>query len=54
MNSYSHDTAGGSGTSVTSLERVRVTALAEVIDTVVDNDGSADDGLGTEEGDVLV
>lgn len=49
-----HDTTGSSSTGVTSLERVGVTALSEIIGTGVNDDGSANDGLSTEQGDVLV
>jgi len=49
-----HDTTGGSSTGVTGLERVGVTSLTEIILTGVNNNGSANDGLGTEERDVLV
>lgn len=51
---HSHDTAGSSGTGITSLERIGVTSLSEIISSVVDNDGSANDGLGAKEGNVLV
>ena len=49
-----HDTTGGSSTGVTGLERIGVTSLTEIILTGVNNNGSANDGLGAEEGDVLV
>lgn len=49
-----HDTASSTAASVASLERVGVTALAQVVGARVDNDRSANDGLGADEGDVLV
>ena len=49
-----HDTTGSSSTGVTGLERIGVTSLTKIILTGVNNNGSANDGLGTEEGDVLV
>jgi hypothetical protein len=51
---YSHDTTGSSSTGVTSLERVGVSTLTEIILAGVYDNGSANDGLGTEEGNVLV
>lgn len=51
---HSHDTAGSSATGVTSLERVGVAALAEIVSTGVDDNGSANDGLGAKERNVLV
>ena len=50
----SHDTTGSSSTGVTSLQRVGVSTLSEIIGTGVYNDSSANDGLGAKEGDVLV
>jgi hypothetical protein len=50
----SHDTTGSSSTGVTSLERVGVSTLTEIILAGVYDNGSANDGLRTEEGNVLV
>ena len=50
----SHDTTGSSSTGVTSLQGVGVSNLSEIIGTGVNNDSSANDRLGAEEGDVLV
>jgi hypothetical protein len=49
-----HDTTGSSSTGVTSLQRVGVSTLSEIISTGVNNNSSANDGLGAKEGDVLV
>jgi hypothetical protein len=49
-----HDTTGGSSTGVTSLQRVGVSTLSEIINTGVNNNSSANDRLGAKEGDVLV
>jgi hypothetical protein len=49
-----HDTTGSSSTGVTSLQRVGVSTLSEIIGTGVNNNSSANDGLGAKEGDVLV
>lgn len=54
MASDLHDTTGSSSTGVTSLQRVGVSTLSEIIDTGVNDNSSADDGLGAKEGDVLV
>jgi hypothetical protein len=50
----SHDTTGSSSTGVTSLQRVGVSTLSKIISTGVNDNSSADDGLGAKEGDVLV
>lgn len=50
----SHDTASGTSTGVTSLERVGVTAFTKVVGTLVDDDGAANDARGAKERDVLV
>jgi uncharacterized protein YunC (DUF1805 family) len=50
----SHDTTGSSSTGVTSLQRVGVSTLSEIINTGVNDNSSANDGLGAKEGDVLV
>lgn len=39
---------------VTGLQRFRVVSLAQVIDTSVDDDGSADDGMRADEGEYRV
>lgn len=49
-----HDTAGSTGTGVTSLEGLGVAALSEIVSTGVDDDGSANDGVRAKEGEALV
>lgn len=50
----SHDTASGSATGVTGLERVGVAALAEVVGALVDDDGSANDRVRADKRDRAV
>lgn len=49
-----NDTAGSTGTGVTSLEGLGVAALSEIVSTGVDDDGSANDGVRAKEGEALV
>ena len=49
-----HNTTCSSSTGVTGLQGVGVSTLSEIIGTGVNNDSSANDRLGAEEGDVLV
>lgn len=50
----SHNTASGTTTGVTSFERVGVSTFTQVVLTVVDDDGTANDAVRAEERDVLV
>lgn len=47
-------TASRSRTSVTGLERVRVTALSEIIDTTVDDDSASENRLGSNQRNELI
>ena len=49
-----NDTASRPGAGVARLETLLVAALAQVVGAGVDDDGAADDALGTDELDVLV
>lgn len=49
-----HDTAGKTGTCITSLKGLLIAALAEVVSTGVDDEASTNDGVRAVEGDDLV
>lgn len=52
--SQTNDTAGVSTTGVASLGRLVVAALSEVVGAGVDDDGSTDDGLGSDQLEVSI
>lgn len=54
MRADSHDTTGSPGAGVTSLEGIGVSTLTEIVGSVVNDNSSANDGLGAKERNVLV
>ena len=54
MGKNSHNTTSSSATRITSLERIGVTALTEIIGTLMNDNSSANNGMSAEKRNVLV